>query len=177
MLTGFADFKIAVDAFNKGIVDRFLVKDSRFMLEETVREINAMQELFFAKLSYPLFSCLLARKETLFNSREYNTHFERIIIENNIREYYLLNAVGNYLMFNRYGEKLYFIVLLDKEIEEYIDVAINMRADSEFIKKIHARTHAPIFINKSDYKLPVSDWCYLIHPIEKATGYHYCVLS
>ncbi len=176
MLTGHADFKIAVDAFNKGIIDRFLVKDTPFMLDEINKEVKAMQELFFERLSYPLFTSFSAKKETLVQSPEFKDHFIRVINEINAREFYLLNPLGSYLLINQNGLKFYFLVLLDNHLEEYIDLAKDMNADAELINKMIARTHAPIFIDEADYKFPVSDWDCLLQPIKKSIGYYYCIL-
>ncbi|KTD33564.1 Two component response regulator [Legionella nautarum] len=177
ILTGYADFKVAVDAFNEGIIDRFLVKDSPLMLEETIKEINAMQELFFEKLSYPLLPHFSVKRETLLTSKEYIGHFNEIIHNINACEFYLFNPLGSYLLLDEKGSKFYFIVLLDKQLDEYIDLAKDMNADPELIKRMIVRTHAPIFIEENDYKLPVSDWNCLLQPLQKANGYYYCVLS
>ena len=94
MLTGHADFQIAVDAFNKGIIDKFLVKDTPFMLEEIIKEVDAMQDNFFEKLSYPLLTCFSTKKERLVQSPAYKDHLQRVINEINASEFYLLNPLG-----------------------------------------------------------------------------------
>jgi CheY-like chemotaxis protein len=177
MLTGHADFRIAVDAFNNGIIDRFLVKDTQFMLDEITNGINIMQKLFFEKLSYPLLNCFSSQKETLITSKEYTDHFQRIINELNAVEYYLLNALGSYQLIKEDQTKYYFIVMLDHQIDEYIEIAKSLNGDATIINKMTDRTHAPIFIDDLDYKLPVSDWDSLLQPIEQVNGYHYCIIA
>ena len=81
------------------------------------------------------------------------------------------------MLINQNDLKFYFLVLLDNQLEEYIDLARDMNADDELINKMVARTHAPIFIDETDYKYPVSDWDCLLHPIKKSEGYYYCILS
>lgn len=177
MLTGHADFKLAVDAFNNGIIDKFLVKDTDFMIDEIKDSINEIQELFFEKLSNPLLNCLSSKKETPITSNEYLNHLQKIITELNIVEYYLLNPLGSYLLINKERTKHYFMVLLEKQLEEYIEIAQNMNGDTDVINKMVQRTHAPIFIDELDYKLPISDWKSLLKPIQQANGYHYCIIS
>ncbi|WP_131777802.1 response regulator [Legionella fairfieldensis] len=177
MLTGHADFKIAVDAFNKGIIDRFLVKDTPNMLDEIVESIKFMQNQFFEKQSYPLLNCLSATKETLITSSEYGDHLKSIINQLNAKEYYMLNALGNYLLITQSGARYYFIVLLDKQLEEFIDIATDAKANQELISKMINRTHAPIFIEDDDYKLPVSEWNFILRPIQKMKNYYYCIFQ
>lgn len=175
MLTGHADFRLAIDAFNNGIIDRFLVKDTQFMFEEIVNGIDVMEKLFFEKLSYPLLTCFSSKKETPVVSKEYTNHFKRVINELNAIEFYILNPLGSYLLISENGEKYYFIVLLDSQLDEYIDIAMDMRAQPEIINKMTKKTHAPIFIDEMDYKLPVSNWDSILCPIQKTNNYFYCV--
>lgn len=177
MLTGHADFRLAVDAFNNGIIDRFLVKDTPSMFEEIVNGIEVMEKRFFEKLSYPLLTCFSSQKETPVVSSEYANHFKKIINELNAIEFYMLNSLGSYLLINENGEKYYFMVLLDSQLDEYIDIAMDLNAQSEIMSKMTQRTHAPIFIDEMDYKLSVSDWESILCPIQKINNYYYCVLE
>ncbi|VEG92528.1 response regulator [Legionella spiritensis] len=176
MLTGHADFRLAVDAFNNGVIDRFLVKDTPFMLEEIVNGIDAMQNLFFERLSYPLLTCFSSKKESHLLSKEYSEHFKKIVCELNAIEFYLLNPLGSYLLVCGNGEKFYFMVLLDNQLDEYIELAMDMGAQPDVVSKIIQKTHAPIFMDEMDYKLPVSDWERILYPIQQTHNYYYCVL-
>lgn len=176
MLTGHADFKLAVDAFNNGIIDRFLVKDTPRMFEEIVNGIDVMQKLFFDRISFPLLTCFSSKRETPVLSKEYKNYFNRVIGELNAIEFYILNTMGSYLLVNEGGEKYYFIVLLDSQLNEYLELATDMSAQPEIINKMTKKTHAPIFIDEMDYKLPVSCWDSILFPIQKTNNYYYCVL-
>jgi len=177
MLTGHADFKIAVDAFNRGIIDRFLVKDSPLMLDEINQSINIMQARFFEKKSYPLITCFSKAKDTLVNSIQYTEHLKSVIEQINAVEFYILNAIGSYLFITENGLRYYFIVLLDKQLDEYIDIAENANSSKKLINQMIERTHAPIFIEDINFKIPVSDWDYLLQPIQKINDYYYCIFS
>lgn len=177
MLTGHADFDIAINAFNRGVIDRFLVKDSKNMLNDIIESIDLMQKTFFEKQSFPLLSCLTANKNTLINSYEYSNHFREIMQQLNAIEYYMLDAFGSYLIISDNGLHYYFIVLVDMQLNEFIDVAKNSNVSHEILIKIMNKTHAPIFLKEADYKVPALNWDNLLHPIEKMQNYYYCLIS
>lgn len=176
MLTGHADFNIAIDAFNRGIIDRFLIKDSTNMYESITEGIDIMQNKFFEKLSSPLLNCLPVNKNTLINSYEYKQHFRDIVRQLKVIEYYMLDALGSYLIITDQGVRYYFVVLLDKQLDEFIDIAENSHATPDLFKKIKNKTHAPILLKEEDYKIPVSNWNTILHPLEKANEYYYCLI-
>jgi CheY-like chemotaxis protein len=176
MLTGHADFNIAIDAFNRGIIDRFLVKDCSNMYKAITENIDLMQNEFFEKQSYPLLNCLSANKNTLINSCEYKDHFRKIIRQLNAIEYYMLDALGGYLIISEQGVHYYFVVLLDMQLDVFIDIAKNSHATPDLLKKLENKTHAPILLKEEDYKIPVSSWNAILHSIEKMKEYYYCLI-
>lgn len=176
MLTGHADFNIAINAFNSGIIDRFLVKDSTNMFASITESIDLMQDAFFEKQSLPLLNCLSANKNTLINSCEYINHFKEIIKKLNAIEYYMLDTVGSYLIISAQGLHYYFVVLLDIQLNEFIDIARNSNVAPNLLKKIINKTHAPIFIEDEDYKISALNWDNLLQPIEKMNEYFYCLI-
>ena len=68
-------------------------------------------------------------------------------------------------------------MLLDQQLNEYIDIAKDMNADPDLINKMLNRTHAPIFIDEMDYKLPVSKWDLILQEINQKDEYYYSVFS
>ncbi|MBA2657322.1 MAG: response regulator [Tatlockia sp.] len=176
MLTGHADFNIAIDAFNRGIIDRFLVKGSSNMDEAITENIDSMQSEFFEKHSYPLLNCLSATKNTLINSSEYKEHFREIIQQLNAIEYYMLDSLGSYLIISEQGIHYYFVVLLDMQLDVFIDIAKNSHATPDLLKKIESKMYAPILLKEEDYKIPVPNWNSILHSIEKKNEYYSCLI-
>ncbi len=177
MLTGHVDFDIAISAFNRGVIDRFLVKDSKKMFYNITEGIDLMQKTFFEKQSFPLLSCLSANKNTLINSCEYSNHFKDIVKNLNAIEYYMLDALGSYLIISDQGLHYYFVVLVNMQLDEFIDVAKNSNIAPKLLEKIINKTHAPIFLKEEDYKVSALNWDNLLHPIEKMKNYYFCLIS
>ncbi|MFA5960074.1 MAG: response regulator [Tatlockia sp.] len=173
MLTGHADFKIAVDAFNRGVIDKFLVKDTPDMLDEIVASIEEMQEQYFIKHSSILRSFLPHSCLEILRSAEYEYHLEKLIEEYSIVEYYLLDNEGTYALTSCDGTKYYFKAIPDLKINELLELAIDLGAYSHIINKLKHKTHFPVFLSESDYKLPVNDWEQIMRKTQKKDGYYY----
>ena len=88
-----------------------------------------------------------------------------------------MDVVGSYLIISSQGIHYYFIVLLDVQLNEYIDIARDSDIQPRLLAKIKSKKYAPIFLRKEDYKIPASNWDIILHPIKKKNEYFYCVIS
>lgn len=176
LLTGNADLDLALDAFNRKVVDKFLVKNSSRMMEEIYSNIRECQHAFFKEQSYPILTRLALPEDSLLNSREFCVHFQEVLITNDISEYYLLDKVGSYLLQTAKGKKVYFSILLDRQFDEYLDIAKTSRASSKLINMLEKRLMAPVFFSEADYKLPVSDWEKICYKFERKGEYYFSIL-
>lgn len=177
MLTGHADFDIAINAFNRGIIDRYLLKDSKNMLSNITESIEIMQRSFFEKQSLPLLSCLSANKNTLVGSLEYNNHVKEIVKNLKAIEYYILDTFGSCLIISEEKQNYFFMILINTQLEELIDIAKSSNVAPFLLEKIINKTHAPIFLKEEDYKVPALNWENLLYPIEKKKNYYYCLIA
>ena len=177
MLTGHTDYKLAVDALNKRIIDKFIIKDSASMLNDLIHLIDIYQKEFFLKCSSSLLPCLSSISNKLINSNEYQKIFQQVIDNLCIAEYYLLNSTGTYLLIAKNGARYYFSCFNDDTLMQYLDIAQNAKADMSLISKIKDKTHAPLLIREEHYKIPVNNWNTLLHPLICHGSEYYCVVS
>jgi len=174
LLTGKADLKLALDAFNRGLVDKFLIKDTEKMLDEIIMNIKACQKSFFEKLSYPILSHLNIPIDSLLNRNDFSFHFMEFVKNNDIKEYYLIDTTGSFLLKTKTGDIKYFICMLDRQFDDYLSYAAS-RADQKILDGLKNRTHAPVFRCTEDYKLPIALWDKITYPFEKGDGYYFCI--
>lgn len=158
MLTGHSDHKLAVKAFNDGIIDRFIIKNPKTILNEVFDAVIACQKLFFQDIT----SSLL----TIFSTKCYcalsNLNFQKLLtskIESfETQKYYLLDEYGSYVIFDVHSHKHYVIVRPDNLFDDYADIAANNEMSMQFVKAIETRKKLPIFLNKESEKKPVIEW-------------------
>lgn len=167
LLTGNADLDLALYAFNRSIVDKFLVKNSPKILSDVEEAIDACQHGFFRKQSYPILNSLCLPEDSLLNKTYAIKALEEVIRKHDIVEYYLIDSMGSYFLMTKNGKRIYLIYMHDRQLDEYFDVAVTARVSNEIIEKLKNRTHAPVFTSEKEYKLPVEEWLSIMRPMEK----------
>ncbi|MES2203975.1 MAG: hypothetical protein V4496_02015 [Pseudomonadota bacterium] len=177
LLTGNADLDLALYAFNRGVVDKFLVKKSQKLLTEVEESIIACQHGFFRKYSYPLLSSLSLPNDSMLNTNALSTQLEKIIQDYDIVEYYLIDNIGSYLLITKTGKHIYFMCMIERQFDEYLNIANNGGASSDVIEKLKSKTHAPVFLAEGDYKLSAQAWENIVYRFDKKDGYYFCVLN
>lgn len=177
LLTGKADLQLALDAFNRGLVNRFLIKNTEKMLEEIIMNIQTCQHLFFEKKSYPILSQISVPCDSLLNKPNFAYHFTSLIREYDISEYYLMDVIGSFLLITKKGNKKYLICMIEKQFNEYLNIAEMAGVSSEMTNKIKNRQQAPVFLSEDDYKLSAKNWESISYPFEKKDEYYFCLIQ
>lgn len=177
LLTGNADLDLALYAFNRGIVNKFLVKNPPKLVTEVEKNIFECQEGFFCKFSYPVLNSLNVSEDSMLRRSALSLQLEKIIHDYDIVEYYLIDNIGSYLLVTKTGQKTYFICIIERQFDEYLDIAVAAQAPGEIIEKLKSRTHAPVFISENDYKVSAKDWERITYSFTKEGRYYYCYIS
>lgn len=177
LLTGKADLKLTLDAFNRGLVDKFLIKNTDKMIDEIIMNVKACQRSFFSKISYPILTRLNIPIDSLINQNEFAFNFSEIIRNNDVSEYYLIDTMGSFLLKDKAGKLKYFICMLERQFDDYLAFANTSRASSKVLDGLKNRTHAPVFLSEENGKLPAKDWEKILYPFEKKEGYYFCFIE
>ncbi|OAI50513.1 hypothetical protein AYO37_01015 [Opitutia bacterium SCGC AG-212-L18] len=100
LLTGEADAHVAVEAFNKGLIDQYLRKQDPNLETLLINAISKSQTCYFEHLSFPLIDALShnTNHPSALLEKEFENYFYETLKSNNIIESYLLDTVGSYLM-------------------------------------------------------------------------------
>ena len=121
MLTGFSSETQIIDAFNHGLIDKFIGKDNPNLCEKLCEYVRELNYQFFFDFSKPLLKNLEADQMTIFQDPLFIHFFQQYCIENNMVEFYLINKQGSFLLINQKNEKSYFIVMSKKNIDYFIE--------------------------------------------------------
>jgi CheY-like chemotaxis protein len=150
LLTGEAAHRLAVEAFNKGIIDCFIRKDDPMLAAELTGYIQKLQLQYFVDLSCPLLSHLEVDYKLPQSDPQFFDFFEIWIKENNIREYYLLDKNGTFLTKNQHDEVKYFIAHTDRSLDIFSNLYAEDRDVSGFVDAVNQRKKIPFFGFKSE---------------------------
>ena len=181
MLTGLNDLPSAIQAFNAGLIDRFLLKSSNTLLSDLNHAIAQLQKKYFQELSLPVMQNLIASRSSAFYDKKYIQFFHQLCKTKQISEYYLIDASGSYLMVDNQGVEHWCIVKNEVELANYATMAAENDAPSEVRSALSKREKLPFFFNAIDFRQPYSHWNQYLYPCEKLVGdkqnYYYAICN
>ncbi|MDR3490982.1 MAG: response regulator [Gammaproteobacteria bacterium] len=179
MLTGAADYNVAVELFNSGLIDYFIIKDNPQMADQLNSSIRKAQYAYFEEVTAPLIHSM----PKSFPSVEEPAFWQYVanyFLENNFSEYYLIDDSGSFLFVDFYGNYTWMIIKSDKEIESYYNIAVDNEAPDDVIQALAKRQKIPFFFTEKDQKVSVSKWGSYLHPakeLENKPGLYCAIFS
>ncbi len=190
MLTGEAGLELATDAFNHGIIDKFIRKNAADLYKELPKAIEEMQFKHFQEASYFLIDSLSNSSSSGFSnflqSENFATFFRKLLQENNITEYYLLDSFGHFLMRNQQGESLYCMVQDEAMLNAFIrDAEIKYREEpdeeaKEVLSLIQKKEQMPFLYCLND-AMDFSSWHQYMQPLKSevynGVNYYYAIIK
>lgn len=121
LLTGETSPIEAIDAFNDGIIDKFIPKDKNFT-EKLRKNIFDLTLQFFSDTTASLLSYLETARPSPLSDQIFVNFFIDWFKFNNFKEFYLINKNGSFLVKDAVGNLTAFIVMSETAIKEYIKV-------------------------------------------------------
>lgn len=123
LITGKASTKVAIDAFNEGIIDYFIQKDdlnSDSQLNETISTLSAQ---YFSEICLPKNAGLRHSIPYLFDA-DFVTWFKELCKENEIVEFYLKKRelLGEFMLVNKQGQVKYLMLQTEEQTRAQFEV-------------------------------------------------------
>lgn len=138
LLTGVADEKTAVKAFNKGIIDRYIPKNSLASLSHVIPHVEELKRAYFNQYTARLTSNLALNPPAFMAETAIVPYFEQVIAKYSIVEYYLTSEPYGYLMLRADGSMVRLVVLSQLELDQQISLAQQHGAPPRKIRKMQA---------------------------------------
>lgn len=171
LLTGEGTMETAIEAFNQGLIDKFIKKgcDLTGKLKEYIDEL--IFDYFYEK-SENLISHLEASKPSLLSDPIFVNYFKSWCTHHDIQEFYLINKQGSFLTKSKNGKLAYFIIMSEQEKNEFVknndelvDI-VNPLLTSMLEGKI-----IPFFgHDKESWEIELSEWKNYFHPSQILEG-------
>ncbi len=178
MLTGKADHELAVNAFNEGIIDGFILKDSKDMFNKLCLLTDKLCKHYFRDLTNAIPNLILSKYQDI--NDEYIKLFFDIIYSNNIKEYYQLDDKGSFIFLGEKSQAIWFLIIEKSKLEEYYEIAFHSGADFSVISAIKNHNKIPILIDEEDHRKSVLEWDNLLQPLKKFKSipdFYYLILN
>lgn len=176
MLTGEADNKLAVQAFNEGLIHQFIMKSAPNLETVILAAIQEQQQNYFIKESEAILECSYSQAEKLYNlltDPNFIEFFKGLCQKHHIVEYYLLDSEGSFLLLD--GDKRATVLALKSEevLNHYHEIArFGENTKASVLNALKNYTHVPLFYLGSDLSTPPENWETYLHPANKLVGLH-----
>ncbi|HEY1044441.1 MAG TPA: response regulator [Telluria sp.] len=174
LFTGAADEKIAVEAFNRGLIDRFIKKSDDDALERLEQDILELQRDYFARQSAPLRELLALNGYGFVSDDAFADLVRDISGPLGTVEHYLFPNPCGLLMFDAQGKASLMVVETDASMQAHVEVARDNKAPSSLLAAVHARHMVPFFHAEDGdamYSAAVGeDWQRYCKPAQVCTG-------
>lgn len=172
LFTGVADEKIAVQAFNAGIIDRFIIKSQPDAVESVRRAVLELQQRYFDAISETLRATLMLNPPPFLTDPAVERLFADLRKEHKLVEYYLVANPGGFLSLTDEGELYRLVVLSEAELAAQADWAAAHGAPEEIVAPLRDCSRLGYFYETPDafYAADEYAWDEYLVPARRLDG-------
>jgi CheY-like chemotaxis protein len=139
LFTGVADEKVAVQAFNAGIIDRFIIKSQPDAVAEVRRAVSDLQRRYFEAISETLRATLMLNPPPFLVDPAFERLFAELCARHNFVEYYLVAEPDGFLMLTDTGALHRLVVLGESAMDAQVASARRAGAPPRVIDDLTQR--------------------------------------
>jgi len=136
LLTGQADEKIAIEAFNEGLIDRYIKKSDVNAAEKITNSIYELQLQYFQYMSNMVVRMLSVASPSCLQDQKFVELFKSICDEQQIVEYYMADNSGSFLMLDEDANISFLIVKSAADMRLLYDLALDNGAENMVLDHI-----------------------------------------
>lgn len=181
LLTGGVDNeRIAIQAFNDGVIHRFINKSDPNFIKKLNQAITSSKEAYFRDIGAQLLQHIPSSIVNILQHPSYINLTRQIRDQHTIIEQYILDMNGSTLMLDEKGNTLLLIIKSELDIANYCNIAEDQEAPEKFIKGLANRSILPFFFTDYDYHRITSEWDDCFHACQLVPGmskYYYSIIE
>jgi CheY-like chemotaxis protein len=157
LLTGEANAKEAITAFNENIIDRFIPKNSTSLVNDVRTHLNNLNLQYFCERTYGLLQHLEADSKLPLTDPSFIDFFNHWRQAHAIKEYYLIDKNGSLHVTNEKNQSYYFILHTDKSLNSFITLYQDEIPD--MMAAIKNREKIPFFgVGREGWEFETKEW-------------------
>ncbi|MCZ6655793.1 MAG: hypothetical protein O7C67_00715 [Gammaproteobacteria bacterium] len=117
LLTGVADEKVAVEAFNDGLIHKFIPKNTAIAIDTILTYVTDLQHQYFNQYISRLHNTLSIDPPGFLVDSNVQSHILDIMIKEQIVEYYLVNDPPGFLLVRSDGTMKRLVILNETQMQ------------------------------------------------------------
>lgn len=159
LLTGKADEKVAVQAFNQGIIDCFITKQDKDVINILNKSVSQLQHAYFRHSERMLAEALVMGRFDFLHDSLFLEEFNSICARLKIVEFYLCSATDGIFMLNAKGKSYLLIIPSEGFLPSQYEIAVEMNAPQELLDALKSKKVVPYFWRNGGHYFPGNtDW-------------------
>jgi CheY-like chemotaxis protein len=147
LLSDAGDERAALDAFNRGLIDRMIRKRDPDALDQLTGAIAALQQRYFAAQSEALRVLLVLHNFSFLGDPAIANLVRQVSVEHGIVEHYLYPQPSGLLLFDAAGRARLMVIETAHGMDVHHEVARDSGAPRSLLEAIDARCIIPFFRN------------------------------
>jgi CheY-like chemotaxis protein len=181
LLTGRADEKLAVRAFNEGLIDRFIMKGDSVALTRLNRDISELQQDYFHQVEQVIADALTVGTHSFLHDRLFAKMFRSICRERKVVEFYLCTNPEGMLLLDANGVGTLLLIYTEKELHAQYEIAFDQAAPQALLDQLKSAESLPYFwTSGGHYSAECANWRDFLHPgreFQAQQWYHYALVD
>ena len=181
LLTGKADEKVAVRAFNEGLIDRFIPKQDPEVTTLLREAIADMQKEYFRNVERMMEDALNIGPLHFLRDPFVADVFRKICTDLNIVEHYLCSSPEGVLLIDDDGKPTLLLICNDEMMQLHYEVAFDNAAPPELLDALGKGTVVPYFWrSRGLYSRQYFFWNEYVYPATEINGlqhYRYALVE
>jgi CheY-like chemotaxis protein len=182
LLTGKGDDKVAVKAFNEGLIDHFIQKSNHDVIKLINQNIASLQHRYFQQMTESIRMVLSQESSTFVTDPIFKEFFCNLCKEHNFTEYYLTELTGSFLLLDSDARPSLLIVKCYEDLNIHYEFAQDNGAPESVLEDIRSGNKIPFAWNADDYFHPHKDesWGENLFPAKEIKGnevYYYTLIK
>lgn len=170
MLTAEAAMDVAIDAFNEGVINKFLLKNCDNLHAHLACVISELEEKYFFDISKPILNSLDESLSAMLKSKVFIELFNSVFYEANAVEYYLLDTSGSYLFLDGEGNATWLIIRTESDFIAQLEALSGLEAPESLVEALDKRQKLLFMLSEDEYEKSVDDWGNNLFEAKKLTN-------
>ncbi|KTD22060.1 Response regulator containing a CheY-like receiver domain and an HD-GYP domain [Legionella lansingensis] len=167
LLTGQADEKLAIEAFNEGLIHRYIQKSDPHASELITKSIYDLQLQYFQVMSDTIVRMLSVTSPSCLYDKKFAEFFLQLCQERRIVEYYLADNSGSFLLLDEDANVSFLIVKSESDMQLHYDLALDNGASDEVLDQLANGEKIPCFWQANTQTPAWDDWSSCLVPAQR----------
>ncbi|KTD25503.1 MULTISPECIES: response regulator [Legionella] len=167
LLTGQADEKLAIEAFNEGLIHRYIQKSDPNVAELITKSIYDLQLQYFQAMSDMIVRMLSVASPSCLRDKKFAEFFHQMRHEKRVFEYYLADNSGSFLLLDDDANPSFLIVKNEADLRLHYDLALDNGANEEVLDQLAGGEKIPCFWQVRTQPLERNDWSTCLVPAQR----------